>query len=149
MIKKIDEYIANYAVGDDLLDCDYWYDFASDSVINAINSLSDNEWDELITLIPTKSDNWKIRLAECLNGKKDDNYLKALLSMIDTDNTTLFRLVVSDLLKYDYDIIGEDNFNIIIDKINHFLPEADYIETRVFNLFLEKKNNNDVKLKNH
>lgn len=95
MFEEFDEYISGFAMED--FSFDYWYDQGADIAENMLCRFEENDWEKLLKEAPIRTIEWQKRLAYCLHDGNNLNQLKALLSLIQTDDAGLLEVVVDSL----------------------------------------------------
>ena len=135
MFEKLNEFINYYAVDDSYVESG-WYEDAFEDAIEILDSFNDDDWKKLLDVLPTKSDLWKQRLAYCMYDSKSSNHLKALLSLVDTDNEDLLKIVIGCLNRFDLE--SNEHKEEIINKIEQFMPSTSRISQDIFTKFIEK-----------
>ena len=136
MIEELDECIKMYENKDNAFARNNWYDFGYESVLGILSYFSDDDWKKLISILHSKSNDWKERLSYSLTFDENENYLKVLLSMINTKNVNIFTNIISYLEKYNCNV--PEYLTTIVGKINYFLPEVDNEKCELFLKYLEK-----------
>ena len=146
MLKELDDYIKYYEEDTALMN-EYWQGDGIEDATEILNNFTENDWQELINTLPSKSDVWKKRLTYCLYDKSNPNHLQALASLANTDNLDLFEIVLSFINRYDLEELTPEIIKRIQDKIVAFLPNSTEISNKLFNMFLKKKINEKKDLK--
>ena len=123
----------------------YWYDEGIDEATEIINKFSNEDWENLMQIFPTKSTLWQERLINCIPVEDEEHKLRVLNETSKSDDLRLFECSVGALSNYDYDKI--ERADVIVNKINSLDVEDDPVSTMVFNRFLEKKKINKKDLK--
>ena len=136
MIEELDELMKFYD-NDNSVISNYWYDEGIEEANEILQKFTDDEWNRLILSLPSRSVIWKKRFVYCLTDTNNMNHLKALLSIIKTDNEELFCIAISFLNQFDLKDIPEKEE--ILNRINELLPITNSkISEMVYNTFLER-----------
>lgn len=139
MYDKLDYNIESYEY-DDLETNIAWDNLICDLTSEILNKFIDADWDKLYEEIPKKSIIWKKRFNDCIpETSKDENRIKALLLLLNTDDPELFSDALSKLDGYDFS--DYENSVQLYEKAERMLPklENEYYKYVIKN-FLEKKN---------
>ena len=134
IFKNFDTYIKDFETED--FAADYWYDEGVFIAENMLQQFGNNDWEELIQVLPERTIGWKRRLAYCLDDSENLKQLETLLLLTDTDDNELFEIAVDSLRSFKDSQAVLENSNDIIKKIEALMPEAGIVIRKVFLGFL-------------
>lgn len=109
---------------DDMLD-DYWYDFAICECERILKELTDNEWAELIRVIPSKSSRWNIRLVECLGNINNRYAMECIKASLFIPNEDLFVACIDVLRDMDITFLQSNVLRDIKYKASIIMEKTD------------------------
>lgn len=126
-----------YLQGDNVSD-DYWYDNALFVCQDILEEFSDEDWINLIAMIPNETNRWKKRLVECLGGADTSHELRIILDIIDTRDDDLFVACIDSLRGMDLSGVDSSVKPSLKKKIENMLADASLPVKKVLENFLEK-----------
>lgn len=132
MLYELDEYLKS-----DMLD-DYWYDDAMFVCEDIIREFSENEWNELMQMIPKEDMQWNIRLVECLGDINNQYSIDCIAIMLSEDNDDLFVYCVDSLRDMDISLLHIDDIKKIMCKAKQMLEKSTLPTKKVLGTFIEK-----------
>ncbi len=138
MYDKLNYNIENYEF-DDIESMYAWENAISEASSEILQSFEKDDWKKLYEELPKKSTIWKKRFYDCLPDiAEDENEIKALLLLTETDDAELFALSLAKLENYDFSDV--ENIDKLYEKAEAFLPKIeDEYQKYIINSFLEKK----------
>lgn len=95
------------SVYNDQMSYEMWNDIGYENTVKILEEFTDEDWDQLLSELPSKSTIWKRRLCDCL-WIPDHRCVKALLCLSDTPDEEFFGLVIVNLLDLKEFINPED-----------------------------------------
>ena len=134
MYDKLNYNIESYEY-DDLEANIAWDNLICDLTTEILDEFIDADWDKLYEEIPKKSIIWKKRFNDCiLESFEDENRIKALLLLLNTDDPELFSDALSKLDGYDFS--DYENSVRLYEKAESMLPELEneYYKSVINNL---------------
>ncbi len=121
MYKQLEMYL------DDVdTDCDsllmYWDDLGYKDAVNVLDKFDDEDWEELFKNLDDKSINWKLRLADCLEDKDNQNEIKVVKKLLESENDDLFIATV-DIVRIYFDRSLVLDNKEYVERIDRILPQ--------------------------
>jgi hypothetical protein len=138
MFNKLNYNIESYEY-DDLETTNAWDDLICDATTEILETFTNEDWEQLYEELPNKSIIWKKRFYDCLPDiAENDNQIKSLLFLTNTDDPELFALSLAKLVNYDFSNV--ENIDELYEKAENLLPDIkDKYHRYVVENFLEKK----------
>jgi len=135
MFIKLDTYLS-----DPTITGEYWYDEASDIVEDMLDEFEALDWQTLISELPNKSVDYKIKLAYCINDNGNPYKLHTLLYMINTDNDDIFKVCIGSLVNFVSSSTKELFLknNNLMDRLKSLMSNSDKVAYVVCENFLNK-----------
>ena len=137
MYDKLNYNLEIYAY-DDMISDNMWEDTTRDDTIEILHSFTEEDWQKLFQELPTKSTMWQIRLVDCIISEDNQNELKVLLFLANTNDPVLFAEVIVAI--YDFDLSNIEGLDSLYDKVEKMVPLVPLYRKSVLTDFLEKKN---------
>ncbi|MCM1057129.1 MAG: hypothetical protein NC517_05920 [Firmicutes bacterium] len=137
MFDEFDKYISMFAEEDFAVD--YWYDEGAEIAENMLCEFKEEDWKILLKIVPERKIQWQKRVAYCMHDKSDQNQLKVLLNLVETDDDELLEIVVDSLRGFT----SEESLKLIyadsrmVSKIKKLMPKVGDATKRVFEEFLK------------
>jgi len=135
MYKELDEYLSGFFT------YDYWYDEGFQIAREMLEEFSNNDWENLLSDILSKSIDWQIRFAYCVDSDiNDEAVIKSLVLLCDIESEELFETCIDSLRV----IVNSENINvisnneIIIQRVEKMLPKCGVATRRIFEDFITK-----------
>jgi len=92
MYKKFDEYLSGFFTDD------YWYDEGVYFAQGLLEKFNDDDWNELVNSILSKSIEWQSRYVYCIDeGIDNENVVKSLIMLSEVESDDLFINVIDSL----------------------------------------------------
>ncbi|WP_304943999.1 hypothetical protein [Vallitalea guaymasensis] len=137
MYEELDKYLSGFFTDD------YWYDEGFEIAAEIIQDFNKEDWDNLLSYLPSKSIEWQIRYAYCVDSDiNDENIIKSLILLCNIDNDELFEKCIDSLRV----IVNEDNIKMLsndktlIDKVEKIIPKCGVATKKIFEDFITKIN---------
>ena len=109
-----------------------------------MHKFDENDWSKLIANILSKSIEWQIRYAYCIDeGINHDNAVKSLVKLIEIENEELFITVIDSLrciVNVDDSNIGTNNVTLI-KRIEELIPKGGVASKKNLEDFISKVKN--------
>ncbi len=137
MYDKFDHNVTMYAY-DDMISDIRWDDTTRDDTIDILEAFTEEDWQRLFQELPTKSTIWQKRFVDCIISEDNQNELKALLLLANTNDPNLFVEVIVALL--DFDLSNIEGLDSLYDKVEKMIPLVPLYRKSILIDFLEKKN---------
>ncbi len=137
MYDKLNYNLEIYAY-DDMISDNMWEDTTRDDTIEILHSFTEEDWQKLFQELPTKSTMWQKRLVDCIISEDNQNELKVLLFLANTNDPVLFAEVIVAI--YDFDLSNIEGLDSLYDKVEKMVPLVPLYRKSVLTDFLEKKN---------
>lgn len=135
MYKELDGYLSVFFTDD------YWYDEGFQIAREMLEEFSDNDWENLLSDILSKSIDWQVRFAYCVDSDiNDEAVIKSLVLLCDIESEELFETCIDSLRvivnSENIDVIS--NNEIIIQRVEKMLPKCGVATRRIFEDFITK-----------
>ncbi|GGI95915.1 hypothetical protein [Paenibacillus hunanensis] len=135
MYKELDEFITEcqYMV-------DYWYDVGCIIAVEKLAQFNATDWEELQSNIGTKTLEWRVKLAYCLDHSCNAHELETLLLLIHTDDRELFESCIDTLRSFTTPESKAMILNhpSILQRIQDILPQAGVATQKVLEDFFKQ-----------
>ncbi|BFH25580.1 hypothetical protein WJ0W_001822 [Paenibacillus melissococcoides] len=135
MYEELDEYLSGEFT------TDYWYDEGFSIAREMLEEFNNNDWGKLLNSILSKSIDWQVRYAYCVDSDiKDNAVVKSLLLLSTVDDEELFTTCVDSLRV----IVNSDNIGLvssdeaIMKRIEELLPKCGMATRKMFEDFIRK-----------
>ena len=135
MYEELDEYLSGFFTED------YWYDEGFGIAREMLEDFNGNDWGKLLDNILSKSIEWQIRFAYCVDSDINDEVIIKSLSLLSSiDNDDLFQTCIDSLRC----IINSNNIGIIsndktiMQRVEKILPKCGIATRKIFEDFLTK-----------
>ncbi|WP_028592263.1 hypothetical protein [Paenibacillus massiliensis] len=137
MYEELDEYLSGEFT------TDYWYDEGFSIAREMLEEFNNNDWEELLSQILSKSIDWQVRYAYCVDSDvNDDAVVKSLLLLTSVDDEELFTTCVDSLrVILNSTNIGLVSTEEIMQRINEILPKCGVATQKMFEDFIKKFSN--------
>ncbi|MEK3786366.1 MULTISPECIES: hypothetical protein [Paenibacillus] len=137
MYEELDEYLSGEFT------TDYWYDEGFSIAREMLEEFNNNDWEELLSQILSKSIDWQVRYAYCVDSDvNDDAVVKSLLLLTSVDDEELFTTSVDSLrVILNSTNIGLVSTEEIMQRINEILPKCGIATRKMFEDFIKKISN--------
>jgi len=127
MFKEFDNYLSSQ------MSMDYWHNEASDIAEDMIDEFEMQDWEILINELPSKSIDYKKKLAYCINDNGNPCELSALMCMLDTDNDELLLICIGSLVYFlntnNKKIFLEND--VLLNKIDILMSSSNLVAHKV------------------
>lgn len=135
MYKKLDELLSGY------FNIDYWYDEGVIIAWELLHKFEDDDWNELLDNLLSKSVEWQTRFAYSIDKDIDNKMaVESLFILSKTDNDELFVTVIDSLRcvveKINMSIM--DNNSHIVDKIEKMIPRCGIATQKILEDFITR-----------
>ena len=137
MYDKLNYNLEIYAY-DDMISDNMWEDTTRDDTIEILHSFTEEDWQKLFQELPTKSTMWQKRLVDCIISEDNQNELKVLLFLANTNDPVLFAEVIVAI--YDFDLSNIEGLDSLYDKVEKMVPLVPLYRKSVLTKFKKKKN---------
>ncbi len=114
-----------------------WYEIDYIDCSKILEKFSDDDWNKLMTILPTKSNIWKERLVYCLNRPQNKYHVKIMAELVNTDDVNLFIKIIYVLVAHDF-AFSKDTINTIIKKMDYLEAKVDDFTKNIFISYKEK-----------
>ncbi|MDR9855921.1 hypothetical protein RJP21_20155 [Paenibacillus sp. VCA1] len=135
MYEELDEYLSGEFT------TDYWYDEGFSIAREMLEEFNNNDWEELLNAILSKSTEWQVRYAYCVDSDiNDDAVVKSLLLLSTVDDEELFTTCVDSLRV----ILNSTNIGLVLSdeaimqRIKEILPKCGIATRKIFEDFISK-----------
>lgn len=132
MLSELNDYLKS-----DMLD-DYWYDSALLICEDIIDEFSEDEWKELLNIIPKVDIRWNIRLVECISDIDNQYSLECILKLLSIEDDEIFVACVDALRDKDVTLVPRDIVNEIVNKSKILDEKATLPVKKVLEKFIDK-----------
>ena len=135
MYEELDRYLSGEFTTDS------WYDDGFSIAIEMLEEFKDNDWDELLNAILSKSIDWQVRYAYCVDSDINDNaVVKSLLLLCTIDDEELFTTCIDSLrgILNSTSIGLVLNNEVIMQKLKEILPKCGIATRKIFEDFTKK-----------
>lgn len=136
MYKEFDKCVERYN-NDFITTACLWEEEGFINAFKLLEEFTNQDWNELINNLPSKSNVWKKRLAYCMIFIDEEPKKKILLSMIDTEDIKLFETIL--LAFVEGNVRVDEYLEKIVNRIKYFTPKSGKIVKDTFKMFLEKQ----------
>lgn len=124
---------------------DYWYDVGVNDAMTLLEKFSDNDWEQLLDNMLSKSIEWQTRFAYCADSDiNDEVIIKCLVLLSSIDDDELFETCVDSLRC----IVNSNNIEIIesnktiMQRVEKTLPQCGIVKRKIFEDFIRKLKGN-------
>ena len=136
MYEELDDYIQEYEFDSVNVD-NYWDEVAYKEACETLLQFKDDDWKQLFDNLDNKSNVWKQRIVSSVSSTLDDNQLKLLLILSNTEDVKLFFYVIEALRFFDKEKII--NYDELCAKIDRLWPELSIYGESILEEFKGKK----------
>ncbi|MEX3745716.1 MULTISPECIES: hypothetical protein [Lysinibacillus] len=119
---------------------DSWYDDGCIIAGDILTEFKTKDWEELLSIVLTKSLDWQKKLAYCLDSSCNSYELTILLLLLNTEDQELFEICIDTLRSFDIlelKRIVIDN-PLILKRIDEMLIKASSPVRKILEDFLLK-----------
>lgn len=135
MYEELDEFLSGEFT------TDYWYDEGFSIASEMLEEFNNDDWEKLLEFILSKSVDWQVRFAYCVESDINDNaVVKSLLLLSTVDNEEVFTTCIDSLRV----IVNSNNIGlvssdeVIIKRIEKMLPNCGVATRKIFEDFIRK-----------
>lgn len=135
MYEELDEFLSGEFT------TDYWYDEGFSIAREMLEEFNNNDWEKLFDFFLSKSIEWQVRYAYCVDSDINDNaVVKSLLLLSTVDDDELFTTCIDSLRV----IVNSDNIGlvssdkVIMERIEKVLPKCGVATRKIFEDFIRK-----------
>ena len=135
MYEELDKYLSGEFT------VDYWYNEGFSLAREMLEEFKDKDWKELLNTILSKSTDWQVRYAYCVDSHiNDDAAIKSLILLTSIDNEELFTICVDSLrvILNPTNIELVSNDQAIMNRITEILPKCGIATQKILEDFINK-----------
>lgn len=134
MYEELEKYLSGFFTDD------YWYDEGFEIAREMLEKFNDSDWEKLGNSVLSKSIEWQIRFAYCVDSDiNDEVIIKILILLCGVENEELFETCIDSLRvianSENMDIIV--NNKMIIQRVEKVLPKCGVATRRMFEDFIK------------